>query len=244
MSARRGWLHATFAGLLALGGGATAHDLITAESAQRYLERAQVELNVIRSQAGPARQAQANLALGRMLDEIGELLNRDIASHGEVQGLASNHLVAELRRIGAPLASANGRFVAHLAYYRRALELAPVGAPAADARFRLLRGYFYDSFADDPLQPRNQTWAMLQAQISLGEELLQQHPQYPEREEAEFILAVHYMQAAHTAPEPGARSAHAARAAAAAAAFRGRYPQSMRVVAIDVLAESLPSRAR
>ena len=35
-----------------------------------------------------------------MLDEIRELLNRDVATHGKVQGLASNYLVAELAQLG------------------------------------------------------------------------------------------------------------------------------------------------
>jgi hypothetical protein len=55
---------------------------------------------------------------------------------------------------------------------------------------------------------------------------------------------VHYVQAARRGPDAATRAAYAGRARTAAAGFRTRYPESMRVAAVDVLLESLPHRGR
>jgi hypothetical protein len=234
------------AALLCLCGGAGAHDLITAEAAEAYLAQAERNLALLKSKAPAPQRAEASHALGRMLDEIRELLNRDLAAHGRLQGLPTEYLVSALQARGVSLQidPGLGRYPANLRYYRDALTLAPDGAHAADAGLRLLQGYFYDSFTDDPLQPREQSWRELQEQIRIGERFLQRSPRHAEREEAEFILAVHYVQAARSGPDSSTRRAYAERARRAAADFRTRYPDSMRVAAIDVLVESLPVQAR
>jgi hypothetical protein len=221
---------------------ALAHDLITAEAAERYLAQAGDNRKVIRSKVSAAQRAQANYALGAMLDEIRDLLNRDIATHGKVQGLPSEYLLAALATAGTPLATEPGslRFPANLDYYRESLRLAPDGPGAADASFRLLQGYFYDSFSDDPLAPRAQTWAQLQQQIRVGERFLQRYPTHAGREEAEFIVAVHYLQAARAAPDANERSRYAQRARDALSVFQQRYPDSMRVSAVEILLEQAP----
>lgn len=221
---------------------ASAHDLITAEAAERYLAQAGENRKIIRSKAPAAQRAQASYALGSMLDEIRDLLNRDIATHGKVQGLPSEYLVAALVSGGAPLATTPGsvRFPANLDYYRESLRLAPDGPIAGDASLRLLQGYFYDSFSDDPLAPRAQTWAQLQQQIRVGERFLQRYPAHAGREEAEFIVAVHYLQAARAAPDASERPRYALRARDALSGFQRRYPDSMRVSAVEVLLEQVP----
>lgn len=237
-----GWVRALCA-LALLGAGATrAHDLITAEAAERYLAQAQEQRRIIESRAPAPERAEAHYALGAMLDEIRDLLNRDVATHGNVQGLPSEYLVAALAAGGTPLATLGGsaRFPANLQHYRESLRLAPGGPRAADASFRLLQGFFYDSFSDDPLAPHAQTPAQLREQIQLGERFVQQYPAHAGREEAEFILAVHYLQAARSATQTQARTRYAQRARDALLGFRERYPDSMRVAAVDVLLEQLP----
>ena len=218
-----------------------AHDLITAEAAERYLAEAGAQQRITGSSSRAAQRAQAHYALGRMLDEVRDLLNRDIATHGKVQGLPSEYLVAELQARGTPLATEAGtrRFTANLNHYREALRLAPDGPVAGDAAFRLLQGYFYDSFVDDPLSPRNQTWTQLEQQLQIGERFLARYPAHPDREEAEFIVAVHYLQAARSAPQPAARTRYGSKAREAFEAFRVRYPDSLRVSAVEVLLETL-----
>ena len=83
--------------LLCCAGIAQAHDLITSESAERYLAQAQQRLEVLHSRQPPAQRAESAFALGRMLHEIRDLLNRDIAAHGRIQGLSTEYLVRELK---------------------------------------------------------------------------------------------------------------------------------------------------
>jgi hypothetical protein len=220
---------------------AYAHDLITAEAAERYLAQTQSVLGVIQSREPAAKRAEANVALGRMLDEIRELLNRDIATHGKVQGLPSNYLVAELRSNGAPLNFAQGRYLAHVAYYREALKLSPDGPIAAEAMLRWMRGAFYDSFDDDPLATHGQTPEQLREQLALGARFVQRYPSHPEIEEVQFILFVNTVRAAKAAPDSPARARLAANARDAGQAFVARYPDSMRAAAVPVLLEHLPA---
>ena len=229
----------------ALATPTAAHDLITAEAAQAYLAQAQSQLSIVSSRGAPAKHAEANVSLGRLLDEIRELLNRDIASHGKVQGLPSNYLVAELRRQGAPLSQAQGRFLANIAYYREALKLAPEGPAAAEASLRWMRGAFYDSFEDDPLVVRGLTPEQLDEQLALGERFVQRYPAHPEMEEAQFILLANTVRAANASRDAARRAALSARARALAETLLARYPDSMRAAAVPVLLERLPgARAR
>jgi hypothetical protein len=220
---------------------AWAHDLLTAESVQAYLVRvADLQKTLASGNAGEAR-AQASLQLGQTLDEIRELFNRDIEAHGKVQGLASSVLMSELTARGAPLAysARANRFTANLPYYRDALHWAPSGPIAAEASFRLLKGYFYDSVGDDPLQPVSQSSAQLSGQIRLGEALRRDYPRHAQREETSFILAIHYMQAARVAVEAGARTRFLKDARELVAEFVKTYPDSLRASTLTALLESV-----
>jgi hypothetical protein len=228
-------------GICAFAAPALAHDLITAEEAQRYLAQADQALAIIKAHEPALRRAEANVTLGRMLDDIRDLLNRDLATHGTVQGLPSNYLVAELRRTGAPLNFAQGRFLAHVGYYREALKLAPDGPYAAEATLRWMRGAFYDSFDGDPLVVRGQTLEQLREQLTLGERFVQRYPTHPEIEEAKFILLVQTIRAANAAPDAASRAALSAKARDAGQQFAARYPDSMRAAAVPVLLERLPA---
>ena len=216
---------------------AWAHDLLTAESVQVYLLRvADLQKTLALGNPGEAR-AQASLQLGQTLDEISELLNRDLDAHGKVQGLASSVLMSELTAHGAPLAysARANRFAANLPYYRDALRWAPSGPIAAEASFQLLKGYFYDSFGDDPLQPVTQSRAQLAEQIRLGEALRRDFPRHAQREETSFILAIHYMQAARTAVEAGERARFLKDARGLAAEFVKTHPDSLRATTLTAL---------
>ena len=223
--------------------GGMAHDLITAESAQTYLVAVAELQKTIASKESAENRARAHLDLGKTLDEIRELLNRDLAAHGRVQGLPSNFLMGELKARNAELAfsAEKNRFLANVRHYGEALRLEPSGPVAADATFRLLQGTFYDSFDVDPLQPGTQTRAQLAEQIRLGEALLKAHPRHGEREETQFILAIHYVQAARAGGDAQERAAYAKKARALAGDFLNTYPESMRAATLPHLLEGLPA---
>ncbi len=229
---------ALFASILFASGvflPASAHDLITTELAERYLARANADLEKTRSREVPARRAEAFYDLGRLVDEIRELLNRDIAMHGKVQGLPSNYLVAQLQARAVDLKPApdTGRFGPGVSYYRSALDLDPDVA-RGDAAYRLLVGEFYDGFDADPLATR-WPWGRLQEQVRLAERLRARQPAHPELEEIEFILAVVCLQSARVAPDRDKARTWGERGAREAAAFRRRFPDSMRTSALEVL---------
>jgi len=233
--------------LLWCAGIAQAHDLITSESAERYLAQAQQRLEVLHSRAqSPAQRAQSAFALGRMLDEIRDLLNRDVAAHGRIQGLSTEYLVRELKSNGLTLEPepALRHFPANVSWYREALRIAPEGGHANDAMFSILQGEFYDSFDADPMQPRSQPWAALQDQIALGEQLIKRSPAHPDIEEAKFILAVLYTRAARVAPDRKTGAQYAERARGSIADFQSRYAESMRAAALPVLLQSLEEPRR
>jgi hypothetical protein len=229
-----GWL----AGLL-LAVPAAAHDLVTAESAQAYLAT-QARLRQAIAQ-GSGQAAAASLELGRMLDGIRDLFNRDIEAHGKVQGLPSNFLMGELRARGDALAwsASRNRFTANLAYYREALRLPHDDATDAEASFRLLQGGFWDAFSEDPLRPDGQAAGQLEEQIRLGEDYLRRHPRHAGNEEARFIVAIHYMQAA-LAAKGGARAGYARKARGLAGDYRASHPDSLRTATLLALLERLP----
>jgi hypothetical protein len=214
---------------------ASAHDLITTELAERYLARATADLEKTRPRESPARRAEAYYDLGRLVDEIRELLNRDIAMHGKVQGLPSNYLVAQLQARAVELKPApdTGRFGPGVSYYRSALDLDPDTA-RGDAAYRLLVGEFYDGFDADPLATR-WPWPRLQEHVRLAERLRARQPAHPELEEIEFILTVVCLQSARAAPDRDKARTWSERGAREAASFRRRFPDSMRVSALEVL---------
>jgi hypothetical protein len=222
--------------------GAGAHDLITAEAAERYLENA-AQWHIQSSSASVVNErAEAHVKIGAMLDEIRELLNRDLAIHGKVQGLPSNYVVAELKRLGTPLAYSESRqyFLANSAHYRKALEIGLMGPLEQVAKLRLLRGDFYDSFDFDPLQS-TQTWNQLQEQVLLAEDLTSNTFTEPNREEVRFIAAFTYARAAAIATEDNVATEFRTRAIASASEFERDYPDSMRSAAMPVLRDAMQS---
>jgi len=226
------------AALLLTAVAANAHDLITAESAQRYLQQARKWQALAAS--SPPQRAEAQYRIGAMLDEIREFLNRDLAAHGTVQGLPSAFLVAELQRQGVPLAwsQQRRRFGANTQYFERSLAFAPRGPHATDAGLRLLLGRFYDSFESDPLAA-DESWPRLAGQIALAEYLVDRELQSDEREEVEFIGAILHARANLRAPDAGARHSHGRRAREAIAAFEARHPDSLRSALMPILRAAL-----
>jgi len=228
------------AAMLLAAVAANAHDLITAESAERYLQQAKTWQALAASSAPAPERAEAQYRIGAMLDEIRDLLNRDLAAHGVVQGLPSTFLVAELQRQGAPLAwsQQRRRFGANTQYFERSLALAPRGPHATDAGLRLLLGRFYDSFESDPLAV-DEAWPQLAAQIALAERLAARDLPGDAREEVEFIGAILHARASLRAPDAGARRGHGTRARQAIAAFEAQYPDSLRRALMPLLRETL-----
>jgi len=189
---------AAYIGLVMLIAGAVqGHDSINAEARKNYLSKLQ-ELQAAAAASSPsAVRAKSLYQIGVTLDEIRDLFNQDIISHGMVKGLETSLLLNELTRIGNKLEASpkTGLYMSQLQYYREAIRLDPRGPFIDHARYMLLKSHFYDSFSDNPLSPFSQSKETLAEMIGIGEGLMKsKHPQI-NGEELRFILGIHYLQA-------------------------------------------------
>ena len=227
---------AVIALLLAVHGAAGAHDAIGADARKAYLAKLDELHRTAQSGAAPSVRAIALVETGRLLDEIRGLLNEDIISHGKTQGLETSVLITQLNASvnKLQLSPQTRLYLSDLAPYRQALKLDPNGRQAPLARYMLLKNHFYDSFADNPLKPFQQSSEQLQQQIALGESLLALRDPAIDSEEVHFILAMHYLQGLGSNSLPKAKAQ--ARFAALQKTFRARWPDSLKLATIDALA--------
>ncbi len=173
-----------------------AHESITTEARKNYLAKLQ-ESHQQAANPSAAVKAKALYQTGATLEEIRDLFNQDIISHGAVKGLESTLLLSELARAGFKMEMSPkiGLYLSQLHYYRDALKLDSKASYADHARYLLLKNHFYDSFTDNPLAPLSQSRDELNELIDIGERLLKVKESNINAEEVKFILAIHYLQA-------------------------------------------------
>ena len=174
-----------------------SHESITTEARKNYLSKLQEAFQVQAGNPSAPVKAKALYQIGATLEEIRDLFNQDIISHGAVKGLESTLLLNELARAGFKMEMSPkiGLYVSQLHYYRDALKLDGKASYADHARYLLLKNHFYDSFTDNPLTPFSQTRDELNELIDIGERLLKVKENNINAEEVKFILAIHYLQA-------------------------------------------------
>ena len=212
-----------------------SHDSITTEVRQNYLAKLSETQQILVTSSSPAGKAKAHFLLGTTLDEIRDLFNQDIISHGAVKGLESTVLLNELSKAGFKMEmSPNiGLYVSQLQYYRQALKLDGKAAYADHARYLLLKNHFYDSFSDNPLKPFSQSRDALMEMTAIGEQLLKVKGSAINPEEVKFILAIHYLQAMQQqwmAKEVGQQ-----KFAKLLSDLRKEYPQSLKPMTLEAL---------
>ena len=174
-----------------------SHESITPEVRKNYLTKLLEAQQVQAGNAPAAAKAKALYQIGSTLDEIRDLFNQDIISHGAVKGLESTLLLNELSRTGFKIAMSAkiGLYLSQLHYYRDAIKLDGKAAFADHARYLLLKNHFYDSFTDNPLAPISQSREELSELLDIGERLFKVKDSNINAEEVRFILAIHYLQA-------------------------------------------------
>ena len=174
-----------------------SHESITTEARKNYLMKLQESYQVQAANPSASVKAKALYQIGATLEEIRDLFNQDIISHGAVKGLESTLLLNELARAGfkMEMSSKIGLYLSQLHYYRDAIKLDGKAAFTDHARYLLLKNHFYDSFTDNPLAPFSQTRDELIELIEIGERLLKVKETNINPEEVKFILAIHYLQA-------------------------------------------------
>ena len=212
-----------------------AHDSITTETRQRFILTLQQTQQMLVSSTSAVEKGKAHFMMATTLDEIRDLFNEDIQSHGAVNGLESNVLLAELARGGFMLNKSKqiGLYLSPLEHYRSALSLHPKAGYATLAAYRLFKNQFYDSFTDNPLKPLSQTREELTKLLQIGETLLKSKDSIVNQEEVQFIQAIHTLQAIDQqllSPADGQKKFKQL-----LTQLRSQYPQSLKPLTLDAL---------
>ena len=212
-----------------------AHDSITTETRQRYILTLQQTQQMLVSSTSAVEKGKAHFMMATTLDEIRDLFNEDIQSHGAVNGLESNVLLAELARGGFMLNKSKqiGLYLSPLEHYRSALSLHPKAGYATLAAYRLFKNQFYDSFTDNPLKPLSQTREELTKLLQIGETLLKSKDSIVNQEEVQFIQAIHTLQAIDQqllSPADGQKKFKQL-----LTQLRSQYPQSLKPLTLEAL---------
>ena len=212
-----------------------AHDSITTETRQRFMLTLQQTQQMLVSSTSAVEKGKAHFMMATTLDEIRDLFNEDIQSHGAVNGLESNVLLAELARGGFMLYKSKqiGLYLSPLEHYRSALSLHPKAGYATLAAYRLFKNQFYDSFTDNPLKPLSQTREELTKLLQIGETLLKSKDSIVNQEEVQFIQAIHTLQAIDQqllSPADGQKKFKQL-----LTQLRSQYPQSLKPLTLEAL---------
>ena len=212
-----------------------AHDSITTETRQRFVLTLQQTQQMLVSSTSAVEKGKAHFLMATTLDEIRDLFNEDIQSHGAVNGLESNVLLAELARGGFMLYKSKqiGLYLSPLEHYRSALSLHPKAGYATLAAYRLFKNQFYDSFTDNPLKPLSQTREELTKLLQIGETLLKSKDSIVNQEEVQFIQAIHTLQAIDQqllSPADGQKKFKQL-----LTQLRSQYPQSLKPLTLEAL---------
>jgi hypothetical protein len=214
---------------------ALGHESITMEARKNYVAKLQEAFQVQAANPAASVKAKALYQIGVTLEEIRDLFNQDIISHGAVKGLESTVLLNELSKAGFKMEMSPkiGLYMSQLQYYRQALKLDGKAAYADHARYLLLKNHFYDSFSDNPLKPFSQSREELMELMAIGEQLLKVKDPAINPEEVKFILAIHYLQAMQQ--QLLGQDAGQKKFAKLLSELRKEYPQSLKPMTLEAL---------
>ena len=109
----------------------------------------------------------------------------------------------------------------------------PKSVHATEAKYRLFKNQFYDSFTDNPLKPLSQTREELIQLLQIGEALLKAKHPVVKQDEVHFIQAIHTLQAIDqqllSATEGRKKFKQLL------AELRNNYPHSLKVLTLEAL---------
>lgn len=213
---------------------AFAHDSINGEARKNYLNKLQEMHAVLNGSPSASARANSLYQIAVTLDELRELFNQDIISHGIVKGLETSLLLNELSRNDKlDNSPKTGLYLSHLHKYREAIKLDPRAPYIEHARYMLLKSHFYDSFSDNPLKPFSQSKEELDEMIALGEGLLKSKHPLVNGEEVRFILGIHYLQA--MAQQTQGNEERQKKLKKLVQELRKDYPQSLKLLTLEAL---------
>ena len=226
--------------LFSVGSRAGAHETIDIDKVNDTVAANDEATARVSAAHDPGPKGEAQFALGMVLVEVTDVLNRDLAAHSGRLTVNAELLVKALaQRNTAPrFDDAIGRYRLPRTPLEDALRLSPAAPYAPRARFALLKAGFYESFVLDPFELVGLSFSGLERQIAEAE-ALPCSLELRRREEAAFIHAVDLARAARLAREAQVVSEYAGKARKALAAFAEAYPDSMRAAAAGMILKSI-----
>jgi outer membrane protein assembly factor BamD (BamD/ComL family) len=175
----------TACGVVALAAMLSADIILSATALNDALKKMQRLRQTIESASGPAR-AEALFELATAADALTTLINDEVAEHGSQEKALIDLGIARTRELGIAIAYNAGKkkFFYDNVAYREYLAIAPRGAHAEQASFKLLEGEFFQAEPADI------------AGIEKGTErkraFLKQYPASPGAPEVHLMLSVDY----------------------------------------------------
>jgi hypothetical protein len=214
-----------------------AHETIDTQRTNALLAAADEALAHAESAAMSGPKGEARFALGLVLAEAADILNRDLAAHGGRLAFNAEHLLKALaqRDLAPRFDEVIGRYRTPRASLEEALRLSPKAPYALRARFELLKAAFYESFDINPLALVGVGFDELERQIAESKALASALSSPEDAGEAAFIQAVDLARAARLAPSEAVRAQYRRRADAALKNFAEHYPGSLKAATADTL---------
>jgi len=190
------------------------------------------------SREGSDPESEALCRLGEKVEQLVELMNLDISSHGSGDVFAQ--LVVkrlETYQIKVAFSERNNRFDYDLAAFREYLIRAPRGRRAAAARFRLIARTFYQTLGPDPSRLTNGDVSQVRSAVAEEERFLKDYAGDEKTKEVRFFLAVDYYRLFKNSERPDEVTRYERLSRRALKEVKGRYPGSMEGRAAEALLE-------
>lgn len=214
-----------------------AHDI---ERAEALLADIAASRRAAVDAGAESERAEAIFRVGDAVETLAEALNADVAAHGR-RDLFAELVVKRLQAQAVNVAwtPAVNRYVYDQAAFREYLRLAPRGASAAEAKFRLIAQRFHATLGPDPDLLVGTDVPALQRATAEAERFLAEHGGHRRAETVRFFLAVDHYRLARNVSDPGRRAEHTRRARHALQLTVERSPQPFDVRAAQTLLERL-----
>jgi hypothetical protein len=215
----------------------SSHELLNPELVRRLM--GEIALASWESHEESDPDGEALYRLGEKVEQLVEVMNQDISSHGSSDGL-TQLLVQRLEtyQIKVSWSERDRRFDYDLAAFREYLNRVPKGKRAAAAQFRLIARTFYWTLDPDPSRLANTDVPGVLKAIAEEERFLKDYQGDIKTREVRFFLAVDYYRLYKNVQGPDRSVRYERLARHALEEVKTGYPGSMEGRAAEALLES------
>jgi hypothetical protein len=219
-----------------------AHDFITQEIADGYVKKIQDARETTKVSGSESERSHAYLTIGKLLVELKSFFNRDIATHGEVNGLATKYLFATLDDSGLDLKFSKRKnfYEFDPSFFEKAIRGELDSGVKTIALGELIKGNFYQSFDGDFLETRLPS-EKLKEDAERFEKLTGMQISESIDEELLFIGFILNARVAIHKGDQAMRVKARKKALELGVEFRGRFPDSLSITALDLVETRLNS---